>query len=165
MDIGQLNSPDAGELRTRLLIVDDNAIDQRNYKRLLTADPRRQYKIVPGTSGAAGIAALRDQRFDCILLDFSLPDMSGLDFLARIANSAGEFPCAVVLITGQGSELVAAEAVRRGIQDYVVKSDLPHVELGRMIDRAVERVQLRAQLDRSILTRLIHRMPGIRWRM
>lgn len=152
MDIGQLNSPDAGELRTRLLIVDDNAIDQRNYKRLLTADPRRQYKIVPGTSGAAGIAALRDQRFDCILLDFSLPDMSGLDFLARIANSAGEFPCAVVLITGQGSELVAAEAVRRGIQDYVVKSDLPHVELGRMIDRAVERVQLRAQLDRSILT-------------
>jgi signal transduction histidine kinase len=93
---------------------------------------------------------MRTQNFDCILLDFSLPDMSGLDFLTRIAGPGGELPCAVVLITGQGSELVAAESVRRGIQDYVVKSDLPHAELGRMIDRAIERVALRTQLDRSL---------------
>jgi signal transduction histidine kinase len=134
----------------RLLIVDDNAIDQRHYKRLLAADGPGRFHAVTSATGAAGLAALRGQSFDCVLLDFSLPDMSGLDFLTRIALPGGELPCAVVLVTGQGSELVAAEAVRRGIHDYVVKSDLPYAELGRMIARAVERVELRTELKRSL---------------
>jgi signal transduction histidine kinase len=134
----------------RLLIVDDNAIDQRHYRRLLAAENPNAFHTTASSTGAAGLAALRAQNFDCILLDFSLPDMSGLDFLTRIAGPGGKLPCAVVLITGQGSELVAAESVRRGIQDYVVKSDLPHAELGRMIGRAIERVALRTQLDRSL---------------
>jgi len=91
----------------RLLIVDDDEIDRRLYGWLLERQAPGVFEIEHAADGAAGIGALRARTFDCALLDFSLPDVTGLEFLTD-ALVDGELPSAVVLITGDHSRGIAA---------------------------------------------------------
>jgi len=58
------------------------------------------------------------RNFDVILLDYQLPDMAGLAVLDQIVASSDT---AVLFVTGQNDAATAAEAIRRGAQDYVIK--------------------------------------------
>src|SRR5258708_17678436 len=97
----------------RLLIVDDDETDRRLYRWLLARQAPGGFDIHDAHDGASGVAALRAQKYDCVLLDFSLPDVTGLEFLTD-ALVDGELPCAVVLITGHGNESIAVEAMKLG---------------------------------------------------
>jgi signal transduction histidine kinase len=132
-----------------LLIVDDNEIDCRLYRKLLAHTAPDTCQVEATADGAAGLAALRAGAFDCVLLDFNLPDMTGLEFLAAAADG-GELPCAVVLVTGHGSEAVAVEAMKRGAQDYLVKDIINERRLWRVIRLAVTQKELRQQLAVSL---------------
>src|SRR4051794_5627260 len=96
--------------RYRLLIVEDNAADSLKYSQLLAQRGHGLCDIQQAGDGATALAALRSQKPDCVLLDFTLPDMSGLDFLTA-ATVDGALPCAFVFITGHGNELIAVEAM------------------------------------------------------
>jgi DNA-binding NtrC family response regulator len=133
----------------RLLIVDDDETDRRLYGWLLARQAPGAFEIEPARDGAAGIAALRAREFDCLLLDFSLPDVTGLEFLAE-ASRDGELPCAVVLITGHGNEAIAVEAMKLGVQDYLVKDHVNEGRLWRSIVRAVSQRELRLRLAGSM---------------
>src|SRR3984957_7098474 len=133
----------------RLLIVDDDETDRRLYGWLLARQAPGAFQIEQAADGAAGIAALRSQKFDCMLLDFSLPDVTGLEFL-NDAVVDGELPCAVVLITGHGNEAVAVEAMKLGVQDYLVKDHVNEGRLWRAIVRAISQRELRERLAVSM---------------
>ncbi len=126
----------------RLLIVDDDETDRRLYSRLLARHALGAFEIEHAADGAAGIAALRDRKFDCVLLDYSLPDLTGLEFLAEAAVE-GELPCAVVLITGHGGEYIVNEANKRGVRGYLAKDRVNAERLLCSIVRAVSRPELR----------------------
>jgi PAS domain S-box-containing protein len=84
-----------------------------------------------------------------VLLDYSLPDFDGLELLRLLAqaqSSAGEPLPVVVMLTGQGSERVAVEAMKQGAQDYLVKDSLSHDNLPRVVLAAIEKHRLRQQL-------------------
>jgi DNA-binding NtrC family response regulator len=132
----------------RLLIIDDDETDRRLYGWLLGRQAPGQFEIHHAADGAAGIAALRAGSFDCVLLDFSLPDLTGLEFLAD-ATTDGELPSAFVLITGHGNETIAVDAMKLGVQDYLVKDHVNQGRLWRAIVRAVSLRELRQQLDAS----------------
>ncbi len=132
-----------------LLIVDDDAIDRRQYSKLLMRHGHGACEIRQAADGAAGLVALRERSPDCVLLDFSLPDMTGLEFLAGAAPG-GELPCAVVLVTGQGNEAIAVEAMKRGVQDYLVKNQLDEGRLWAAVVRAVTQTELRQRLAVSL---------------
>ena len=106
-------------------------------------------KIQEAADGGAGLEELRAHAFDCVLLDFNLPGMTGLEFLTA-AMVDGALPCAVVLITGQGNEVIAVEAMKRGVQDYLVKNQVSASSLRRSITQAVTQCELKQRLDRSI---------------
>jgi signal transduction histidine kinase len=80
-----------------------------------------------------------------VLLDFRLPDMTGLQFLADAAVD-GELPCGVVLVTGQGSETIAVEAMKRGVQDYLVKNEVDGERMWSAVTRAISQTRLRQRL-------------------
>ncbi|MHC4717141.1 MAG: diguanylate cyclase [Planctomycetota bacterium] len=103
----------------RALVVEDDP-DQLE----LICDAMRMYfHDRPGThvvgvrNGAEAMAQDLSQ-FDAVLLDFQLPDISGLELLEKILQ-VRDIP--VIFVTGNNSSATAAEAIRRGAQDYLVK--------------------------------------------
>ena len=126
----------------RILIVDDSPIDREVYKRLLmqnTAD----YVFAEVESGTEAIERCKAERPDCILLDYNLPELDGLEFLTIFSKEVeGNMP-AVVMLTGQGDETVAVEAMKNGAQDYLVKDRITGEALQRSIDNAIEKTELR----------------------
>src|SRR5215469_11857880 len=70
-------------------------------------------------SGQVGMAWLKDEKYDAVLLDMNLGAESGLDILAQIQKQNPQMP--VVIITAQGSIQTAVEAMRRGASDFLEK--------------------------------------------
>lgn len=136
------------ERRYRILIVDDDDIDARNYGRLLRRKAADEIDLQRAADGMTALALLQSATFDCVLLDFCLPDMTGLDFLAE-ASAAGPPAFAVVLMTGQGSETIAVNALQQGAQDYLVKDCINTDSLWRAMTRAVMQMELRQRLAAS----------------
>jgi diguanylate cyclase (GGDEF)-like protein len=107
-------------------------------------------------TGRGGLEALRAEPPDCIVLDFNLPDMDGLEFLAKLASGQDGLPTGVVLVTGQGSEKVAVQTLKLGVHDYLVKGEINGEKLTAAILNAVEKVaaRRRAAVDRRELERM-----------
>ncbi len=131
----------------RVLIVEDNPDDHHVYQRYLQADPACEYAVVTAECGADGLAEFAANPPDCILLDFNLPDMDGLEFLAALFPEGEDPPVAIAMLTGQGNERVAVEAMKRGVHDYLVKSDLDAEGMRRTIVSAMDNVRYRRQRD------------------
>src|ERR1700722_762649 len=71
------------------------------------------------TSGAEGLARLRQEKFEAVLLDVNLDGESGLDLLPRIQEQSPGLP--VILFTAEGNIKMAVEAMRRGAMDFLEK--------------------------------------------
>ncbi|MFN4249964.1 response regulator [Deinococcus sp.] len=127
----------------RVLIVEDSEEDAWTYQHLLRrAAPQVQCEVV--SVGADAVERLRRDPPDCVLLDFNLPDMTGLEVLTEARPA-----CAVVMLTGVGDEQVAVQALNAGAQDYVVKSTLSGPGLLRDLERAIEKYRLQRELTVS----------------
>jgi signal transduction histidine kinase len=107
-----------------------------------TVPVRKQILIIDDTpedraaDGARGLELLRQIDPDCILLDYSLPGTNGLEVLRSIRADWPDLP--VVILTGQGNESIAVDAMKNGAQDYVLKSQLDGDKLHRVIHSACE---------------------------
>lgn len=122
----------------RLLIVDDSREDREVIRRALAHPDHDRFEIVEVALGQDGLALCRAAPPDCVLLDHRLPDMDALAFLAALTADGAEVPVPVVVITGQGSELVAVQALKAGAHDYLVKGATP-AEIHRAVRTAMER--------------------------
>lgn len=107
---------------TVILVVDDDSVDRIACRRRLAA-ASASFIVIEADGVAAGLDLVRARRPDCILLDYCLPDLTGLEFLARLAADADEAvrTTPVVMLTGADSAAVATEALRGGAGDYLVK--------------------------------------------
>ncbi len=70
-------------------------------------------------SGQLGVARLKEEKLDAVLLDLNLGQENGLDVLAEVQKQLPEIP--VVMVTAQGSVKTAVEAMRRGAADFLEK--------------------------------------------
>lgn len=130
----------------RILIVDDNPEDRSTCRRLLSLCSEQRYVVIEAESGAQALQRCRSKNPDCVLLDYNLPDLDGLEFLAEL-RTHGDVPSfPVIMLTGQGDETVAVQAMKRGAQDYLVKGELEQESLHRAINNAVEKTSLRRKL-------------------
>lgn len=87
---------------------------------------------------------------DVILLDLSLPDSRGIETFTKIQSQAPEIP--VVILTSEDDERLALEALRKGAQDYVLKSEVSEKTVLRVLRYALERNRSQAQLRSQLLT-------------
>jgi len=130
-----------------LVVLDDSATDREILRRLLASDPLRDYVISNYTAIEEALDACRRSQPDCVLLDYSLSDGTGLDFLQALRTSADTRDIPVVMLTGSGSEEVVADAFRGGAQDYLGKGTLTADNLQRAVTAAIYKAQTERLLE------------------
>ena len=121
----------AGE-RTRILVIDDDAQTLRLLRRSLE---EAGYHVTVTSDPAEALKLAETQDPDLILMDYLLPEVSGLDLLQRIREFSG---VPVVFLTSQSSSEDAARALRMGADDYVAKPFSTSERLAR-IEAALRR--------------------------
>lgn len=75
--------------------------------------------LISETNPYNGLEHVVDDRIDCIISDYDMPEMDGLGFLDEVRNQDTETP--FVLFTGKGSEEVASKAIEAGVDSYIRK--------------------------------------------
>jgi PAS domain S-box-containing protein len=153
-----------------VLIVDDLPTHRELFQHFLLTDSSCDYHILEAESVKAGIelcqvsakearqcqsqgfcntTSLPASRIDAILLDYSLPDGDGLEFLTKLhAQSDGNIP-PVLMLTGRGDESIAVQAIKLGAEDYLAKFNLSPARLQSAVAGAIENARLRLQLQES----------------
>jgi HAMP domain-containing protein/signal transduction histidine kinase/PleD family two-component response regulator len=101
-----------------LLIIEDNAAQRRSLVELLAAD---DVSITEAGSGAEALAALGARPFDCVVLDLTLPDVSGFELLRTIGEDPSLRTVPVVVYTGKDLSRKEVTQLRRLAQSVIVK--------------------------------------------
>lgn len=102
-----------------VLVIDDDEVDRMSVRRTLRG-AGIEAQVVECATVAAAFDQLNAREFDCIFLDFHLPDGTGLEVLRRLQLAAFRAP--VIVMTGQGDEETAVEMMKAGAADYIPKS-------------------------------------------
>lgn len=132
-----------------VLIIDDSEVDRLTYKRFLQSDPDRSYCFVEAETLEEGLELWEAERIDLALVDINLPDGSGLEFLAEIASNYRDGRLPAIVLTGQGDERTAVQAMKLGAGDYLVKGDVNALSLCTCVNQVCDRTVLSRRLERS----------------
>ena len=97
-------------MATLLLVVDDSAMDRRLVGGILEKNP--DWSILYAVNGKQAIEEIEKHIPDLVLTDMQMPEMNGLELVTAIKEDYPLIP--VVLMTAQGSEEIAVQALRRG---------------------------------------------------
>jgi len=138
--------------KLKILFIDD----QPDYVQPIAAYLEQTYQHTTTCIPTAERAQrdLAKNSYDLIFLDYRLPGVSGIDFLRWANETKLETP--IIMVTGQGGEGVAVEAMKLGAYDYLNKMDVKMDHLPVAINNAFERFVLRKakeELDEERLTR------------
>jgi PAS domain S-box-containing protein len=131
----------------RVLLVEDNSGDARLLREAVAEVRGPEFEWVTVDRLGEGLRRLREERFDVVLLDLSLPDAHGFDTFARAAEEAPTLP--IVVLTGLDDEELAVRTVQAGAQDYLVKAHVDGHLLVRAIRYAIERRRSTHALEES----------------
>lgn len=104
--------------KPHILVVEDDVADRMIMKRTL-ADTGISHELTFAVDIAEGIRATNGKEYDCIFLDFKLPDGTGLDLLKSIRASGNPSP--IYMVTSQEDIKTAVQAMKDGADDYIVK--------------------------------------------
>jgi two-component system chemotaxis response regulator CheY len=112
-------------MSARILIVDDHEAIRSIIDAILT---HAGYECMTAGTGETALQMARRFRFDLVILDVNMPQMSGLEVLARIRRWAPS----VLMVTANSSVDTVREAVALGCDGYVAKPIEPAALLGRV---------------------------------
>ncbi|MDD5305785.1 MAG: response regulator [Deltaproteobacteria bacterium] len=121
----------------RVLVVEDSPSDAQLIRLALRQAPGARFDMVVVERLDMAIALLREQKLDVVLLDLGLPDSTGFATFKRVQTLFPALP--VVIMTGAGGDAAGVEAIRGGVQDYLVKGSADAGTLARSIRYAIER--------------------------
>jgi len=131
----------------RVLHVDDDPSFGELVTELLEREDDR-FEVISETRAADGLERLAADTIDCVVSDYEMPHMNGIEFLDAVRQEDSELP--FILFTGKGSEEVASEAIASGATDYLQKSSgTEQFELlANQIENAVNRYQAQNERER-----------------
>ncbi|HSM80553.1 MAG TPA: ATP-binding protein [Nodosilinea sp.] len=117
-----------------ILLVDDDAVDRMAICRALDrADLAVQVTEV--TDAAQAIANLANYTYDCVFLDYRLPEQDGLSLVRQLRAEGVTTP--LVVLTGQGDEQIAVDLMKAGASDYLVKTRVSPDRLALILHNAL----------------------------
>lgn len=129
-----------------LLVIDDDAVDRELIKRTLEGEA---YCIEEAVSTSQAREIMQRKTVDCIILDYLLPGGDSLIFLNELEEHGDEESFVpVIMLTGEGSEMVAVQALKNGCVDYLTKHAVTTEFLCNAINAAIDKAEKkRQQLD------------------
>jgi two-component system, cell cycle sensor histidine kinase and response regulator CckA len=127
-----------------VLLVEDSPIDAHLIRSILRST---SFQVTTVDRLSDALDVLRASAIDVILLDLNLPDSSGSQTLDSVLEHAGS--TAIVVLTGNGDEQAALDAVALGAQDYLIKGTTSGDTIVRSIRYAFERIHAEEDRRRS----------------
>ena len=137
----------------KILICDDDPADRKLVRNYLQRITRREIVLLEAGHTEEIQNALDKGRIDLVLMDNQMPGKSGMEWLAEIAKKQ---LAPVVMLTGSGTEEIAAQAFQEGAVGYLPKGSLSQKKLSNIIDVALDkwtRLQ-QAMVDKENLEKL-----------
>jgi CheY-like chemotaxis protein len=128
----------------QVLILDDERFDRHRLARLCSGLDFA-CEITNAKTLGEFETHITDAGFDLILVDYSLPDGTGIDALAMVHSSAQNHKAATIMITGQGKAAVAQDAITGGCCDYLNKDDLSPQNFSYAVLNALQKTIPRAK--------------------
>jgi signal transduction histidine kinase len=129
----------------RVLVVEDNAGDARLLREMFSKERPGSFEVTHLLRISEALTHLSTTQVDIILLDMGLPDGHGLETVRRTRLVAPNVP--VIVLTGLDDEALAAEAMKEGAQDYLIKGQIENRALPRALRHAIERHRMQAETD------------------
>jgi DNA-binding response OmpR family regulator len=105
-----------------VLYIEDNIDDQLILRRTLKNSIKADITFDVAATAGEGMSKINANQYDLVFLDYRLPDKTGLEFLEELRAEGKTVP--VIFLTGMGSEKIAVEAMRAGVEDYIIKSEI-----------------------------------------
>jgi len=105
--------------KTKIFVVEDDPMYAKLLSYHLSQNPDNEVEIFP--NGKSLLSNLNSKNPDIITLDYSLPDMSGMDVLRKVKDFNPDLP--VIVISGQEDIGTAVELLKHGARDYIVKDN------------------------------------------
>ena len=128
----------------QILVIDDSEDDRLLYQRCLKRSEGARYAVSETANGEDGLARIEEEKFACVLLDYSLPGRNGVEILKRIRAKHPFVP--VVMMTGFGNEKVAVAAMQGGAQNYISKSTIDPQTLAHVIQVAIQHCGMQSRI-------------------
>ena len=129
------------EMSANILIVDDESSNRRILEQVLT---RTGYHVATASDGSEALKKTEASRPELIILDYMMPDMSGMDVLRELRKRDDDTP--VVMVTAYGTVERAVDAMQEGAYDFITRPFKPeHIAL--VVRKALERQRLKRGVD------------------
>lgn len=133
---------------TRILLVEDDELFAETVAAKLSDSLEGTVEVTSVSTLAAALEALGARRFEAILLDLSLSDSDGFEGVERVKLTVPDIP--IVVLTGTRPVDLGVEALRRGAQDYLIKSQSDGASIARSIRYAIERERTNTRFRHTI---------------
>ncbi|MGB1216728.1 MAG: response regulator, partial [Saprospiraceae bacterium] len=135
------------EIYSKVLLIEDNEADARLVEIYLEDADSIDCEIVHKTNLSDGLAALRKESFDAVLLDMNLPDSQGFETIEKLLSESPD--ANVLVLTGMEDKKFGINAVRSGAQDYLIKDQLDSNWLSKSLRYAIERNRATKRLEEA----------------
>jgi len=133
------------EKALQILLVEDNAGDARLLREMFSKEKPDSFEFTHLLRMSDAVIHLAKGGVDIVLLDMGLPDGHGLDTVRRAHGAAPGVP--LIVLTGLDDEVLAAEAMKVGAQDYLIKGQIENRALPRALRHAIERHRMQTETD------------------
>ena len=134
-----------------ILLVDDSKSDRILYRRWLTYGKfgEKTYQIIEFGTGEEALVWCRKQLPDIFLIDYLLPDMTGLDFLCQLKQEFDLEKIPAIILASQANTNSLIELIKNGAEDYLDKNQLTEDALMRSISAIIKQFELFYQLKKA----------------
>ncbi|HZO26297.1 MAG TPA: response regulator, partial [Chloroflexota bacterium] len=142
----------------RLLVVED---DQTQRMAIVELIGNGDVETTAVATGAEALAALDQQRFDCVVLDLGLPDMTGVSLIEQVRDATADAPVPIVIYTGKDLTR-REEAQLRKLAETIIIKDVRSPE--RLLDETalfLHRVEARLPEPKRRMLRELHRSDPV----
>jgi len=137
----------------KILVIDDERSIRNTMKDILEFE---KHQVVVAENGKVGLEAVQNNAFDLVFSDIKMPEMDGIELLAKLAEM--EYDAPVVMISGHGNIDTAVECIKKGAFDFIEKP----IDLNRLL------ITVRNALDKAVLvteTKTLKRKVGKKLQM